>query len=452
MIYIMKRGGKMKERIYDFFCKSLKENDIPNDLYNIYEVKKGLRNEDGTGVLVGLTKISDVVGYKKIDGKKVDDYGSLYYRGINIDDMIKNHSGRYLFEKVCFLILFGYMPNDEEFTRFKEILSENYTLPLHYLEANILGFPAKNLMNKLQQEVLMLYNYDKDADHVGIQETLEKGINLIAKIPTIVCYTYQTKVHYFDEQSLIIHHVNQDYSIAETILSLLRDDGQFTQTEAEILDIALTLHADHGGGNNSTFTNVVISSTGTDIYSAIAGSIGSLKGPRHGGANLAVKKQMEMIIHDISLDATDEQMNHIIQRILDKDYNDNSGLIYGIGHAVYTLSDPRSVILSEKCSLLAKEKKREKEFEFYQRFADLAIEAIYQRKGRRVCTNVDFYSGLVYDMLNIPSDLYTLLFVVGRLVGWVAHNVENKLYSNRIVRPATKYVGTIKEYKSNEDA
>lgn len=307
-------------------------------------------------------------------------------------------------------------------------------------------------MNKLQQEVLMLYNYDKDADHVGIQETLEKGINLIAKIPTIVCYTYQTKVHYFDEQSLIIHHVNQDYSIAETILSLLRDDGQFTQTEAEILDIALTLHADHGGGNNSTFTNVVISSTGTDIYSAIAGSIGSLKGPRHGGANLAVKKQMEMIIHDISLDATDEQMNHIIQRILDKDYNDNSGLIYGIGHAVYTLSDPRSVILSEKCSLLAKEKKREKEFEFYQRFADLAIEAIYQRKGRRVCTNVDFYSGLVYDMLNIPSDLYTLLFVVGRLVGWVAHNVENKLYSNRIVRPATKYVGTIKEYKSNEDA
>ncbi len=443
----------MKSQIQEFFDKSLKENNIKNELYSAYSVKKGLRNEDGTGVLVGLTKISDVVGYKKVDGKKEDDYGKLFYRGINVKDFLNGHKNkkRYLFEEVCFLILFGYLPNGEEFENFKQILSENYELPLHYLEANILGFPAKNLMNKLQQEVLMLYNYDKNADSIDIKETLEKGISIIAKIPSIVCYTYQTKVHYFDEQSLFIHHINKDYSIAEMILSLLRDDGKFTEKEAEVLDIALVLHADHGGGNNSTFTNVVISSTGTDIYSAIAGSIGSLKGPRHGGANLAVKKQMELAIQEISVHATDEQIQSIVCRILDKDFNDNSGLIYGIGHAVYTLSDPRSEILSEKCLELAKEKGRIDEFYFYQRFAKIAIEEIYKRKGNHVSTNVDFYSGLVYDMLNIPSDLYTLLFVVGRTVGWIAHNIENKLYSNRIIRPATKYVGGIKEYKNIEE-
>ena len=442
----------MENRIQSFFEKSLEENQIDNELYKKYSVKKGLRNEDGTGVLVGLTKISDVVGYKKVDGEKFDDYGSLYYRGINVKDIIEaqRQEKRYLFEEVCFLILFGYLPNEQEFKEFKQILSDNYELPPHYLEGNILGFPAKNLMNKLQQEVLMLYSYDDNPDNTETRETLEKGINLLAKIPSIVCYTYQTKVHYFDEQSLFIHHVNQDYSIAETILSLLRDDN-FSEKEAEILDISLVLHADHGGGNNSTFTNVVISSTGTDIYSAVAGAIGSLKGPRHGGANLAVKKQMELAINEISTQASDEQIRTIIQRILDKDFNDKSGLIYGIGHAVYTLSDPRSEILAAKCKELAMEKNRLEEFEFYTRFAMVAIDEIYTRKGIRVCTNVDFYSGLVYDMLDIPSDLYTLLFVAARTVGWIAHNIENKLYSNRIIRPATKYVGGIDEYENIED-
>ena len=442
----------MENRIQSFFEKSLEENQIDNELYKKYSVKKGLRNEDGTGVLVGLTKISDVVGYKKVDGEKFDDYGSLYYRGINVKDIIEaqRQEKRYLFEEVCFLILFGYLPNEQEFKEFKQILSDNYELPPHYLEGNILGFPAKNLMNKLQQEVLMLYTYDETPDDISSEATLNKGLDL-AKIPSIVCYTYQTKVHYFDEQSLFIHHVNQDYSIAETILSLLRDDGNFSEKEAEILDISLVLHADHGGGNNSTFTNVVISSTGTDIYSAVAGAIGSLKGPRHGGANLAVKKQMELAINEISTQASDEQIRTIIQRILDKDFNDKSGLIYGIGHAVYTLSDPRSEILAAKCKELAMEKNRLEEFEFYTRFAMVAIDEIYTRKGIRVCTNVDFYSGLVYDMLDIPSDLYTLLFVAARTVGWIAHNIENKLYSNRIIRPATKYVGGIDEYENIED-
>lgn len=442
----------MKSRIQNYFEKSLVENEIENELYTTYSVKKGLRNEDGTGVLVGLTKISDVVGYRREGDKKIDDYGRLYYRGIDVKDLIEGYSGsRYMFEEVCFLILFGYLPNKEEFDSFKKLLSDYYELPQHYLEVSILMHPAKNLMNKLQREVLMFYSYDDDPDNTGIMETLEKGINMLVKIPSIVCYIYQTKVHYFDDQSLIIHHINPDYSIAESILALLRDDGKFTAKEAEVLNMALVLHADHGGGNNSTFTNVVISSTGTDIYSSLAGAIGSLKGPRHGGANLAVKQQLDLVIEDIGLDGTDEQMNDILDRILDKNYNDNSGLIYGIGHAVYTLSDPRSEILSKKCEELAIEKGYEKKYYFYKRFADLAVEKMYQRKGIRVSTNVDYYSGLVYEMLGIPSDLYPLLFVIARTVGWIAHNVENKLYSNRIIRPATKYVGELREYKKIED-
>lgn len=440
-------------QIQDFFDKSLKDNNIDNELYTTYSVKKGLRNEDGTGVLVGLTKISDVVGYKKVNGKKEDDFGQLYYRGINVKDIVnaKRKDKRYLFEEVCFLILFGYLPSKEEFEVFKTILSEHYELPEHFLQTNIMNIPAKNIMNKLQRGILMLYSYDDDPDNVGIKETLEKGIHLIAKIPAIMCYSYQTKIHCFENQSLVIHHVNKDYSFAEQILSLLRPDGSFTEKEAEVLDVSLVLHADHGGGNNSTFTSVVIASTGTDLYSAIAGSIGSLKGPRHGGANLAVKKQMELVIKEISLNASDEQIHKIVCRILDKDFNDHSGLIYGIGHAVYTLSDPRSEILSEKCRELAIEKNRLDEFDFYQKFAKIAIQEIYQRKGIHVCTNVDFYSGLVYDMLNIPSDLYTALFVAGRTVGWITHIIENKLYSNRIIRPATKYVGGINEYKDIEE-
>lgn len=439
----------MSSQILNFFKKALNENYIDNELYTEYSVKKGLRNEDGTGVLVGLTKISDVVGYKKVNGKKEDDYGSLYYRGINVKDIVnaKRKDKRYLFEEVCFLILFGYLPNREEFESFKKLLSDSYELPEHFLQTNIMNIPARNMMNKLQRGILMLYSYDEDPDDIDVESTLIKGINLIAKIPAIMCYSYQTKIHYFENQSLIIHHVNKDYSFAEQILSLLRPDGSFTEKEAEVLDVSLILHADHGGGNNSTFTSVVISSTGTDLYSAIAGSIGSLKGPRHGGANLAVKKQMKLVTDEIGINASEQQIREIIDRILDKDFNDNSGLIYGIGHAVYTLSDPRSEILSEKCKELAIEKDRLAEFHFYQKFAKIAIEEIYKRKGIHVCTNVDFYSGLVYDMLNIPSDLYTALFVAGRTVGWISHIIENKLYSNRIIRPATKYVGRIEDYK-----
>ena len=425
----------MSEFIDYVFQRSTSLNKIDNSLYSKYNVKNGLRNEDGTGVLVGLTKISDVVGYKKENDKKIDTEGELYYRGVKVSDFIKGHDpkNRFLFEEACFLILFGYLPNKDELDAFKK------------------EFPMQNMMNKLQQEVLMLYTYDETPDDISPEATLNKGLDLIAKIPEIVCYAYRCKVHYFDSDSLFIHPVNTDYSIAENILQMLRIDRSFTKTEASVLDMCLVLHADHGGGNNSTFTNVVMSSTGTDIYSCFAGAIGSLKGPKHGGANLAVAKQMELVIDTVGLNATDEQIRQIVNDILDKKFNDQSGLIYGIGHAVYTLSDPRCQILSKQCKQLAIEKDRLKEYDLYHRFEGIAVAEIEKRKGIHVCANIDFYSGLVYDMLGIPKDLYTLMFVIGRSVGWVAHNIENKLYSGRIIRPAGKYVGEKKEYIKMED-
>lgn len=443
----------MSEFIDYVFKRSETLNKIDNSLYKKYDVKNGLRNEDGTGVLVGLTRISDVVGYKKENGKKIDTAGKLYYRGVKVSDLINGHNpkNRFLFEETCFLILFGYLPNKDELEAFKKELANRYELPINYLNVRLLSFPMQNMMNKLQQEVLMLYTYDQNPDDVTPEGTLDKGLDLIAKIPQIVCYSYRSKVHYFDNESLFIHPIRTDFSIAENILQMLRIDQQFTPTEASVLDMCLVLHADHGGGNNSTFTNVVMSSTGTDIYSCFAGAIGSLKGPKHGGANLAVAKQMKLVINEIGLQATDEQILEIIRRILDKDFNDKTGLVYGIGHAVYTLSDPRCQILSQKCRELAIEKGRVNEYEFYHRFENIAIQEIKDRKGINVCANIDFYSGLVYDMLGIPKDLYTLLFVIGRSVGWVAHNIENKLYSGKIIRPAGKYVGDNKKYIKLED-
>ena len=441
-------GEYMSEFINYVFQRSQTINKIDNHLYKKYDVKNGLRNEDGTGVLVGLTKISYVVGYEKENGKKVDTEGKLYYRGIKVSDFISGHDpkDRFLFEEACFLILFGYLPNKEELESFKKELAQHYELPINYLHVRLLSFPVQNMMNKLQQEVLMLYTYDNNPDDVSPDGTLEKGLDLIAKIPEIICYSYRSKVHYYDNQSLFIHPIRADYSIAENILQMLRINQKFTQTEATVLDMCLVLHADHGGGNNSTFTNVVMSSTGTDIYSCFSGAIGSLKGPKHGGANLAVAKQMKLAIDQLGLNPSDEDMLALIRKILDKDFNDHSGLIYGIGHAVYTLSDPRCQILSKKCKELAIEKNRLPEYEFYHRFGTLAVQEIKARKGINVCANIDFYSGLVYDMLGIPKDLYTLMFVIGRSVGWVAHNIENKLYSGKIIRPAGKYVGEKKKY------
>ncbi|MDD3049423.1 MAG: citrate synthase [Bacilli bacterium] len=438
----------MKEAVMSLFEKSRTCGEINKDWYAKYEVKNGLRNEDGTGVLVGLTKISDVIGYHRENGKKINDYGKLIYRGIDVKDIVDKakHEGASLFEEVCFLILFGFLPNQEEFTLFKQILSKKYKLPNGFLESKILRSPTHNLMNKLQQDVLTLYSYDKTPDNVSIEHIIDQGLHLVAKMPSLVCYNYMSKIHYFDKQSMFIHHIDYDRSIAENILYMLRADQKYTKKEAEVLDIALVLHADHGGGNNSTFVNVVMSSTGTDIYSSFAGAIGSLKGPKHGGANLRVSAMMNEVINEIGYNHDKEVIRSVVARILDKDFYDNSGLIYGMGHAVYTLSDPRSEILKEKAKELATEKDLTNEFDFYQLFEEVAKEEMFARKHIHISSNVDFYSGFVYKMLNIPEDLYTLLFVTARSIGWLAHNLESQLYSGKIVRPATKYVGEMTEY------
>ena len=438
----------MNENIRMFFNKSKEIGYIDAKLYKEYSVKNGLRNEDGTGVLVGLTKISDVVGYYKENGKKINQRGELYYRGINVKDIIEHSKTKNanLYEEVCFLILFGYLPNKEEFEIFVKELHKKYTLPKHFLESRLLRFPTKNLMNKLQQDVLTLYGYDKTPDDVSIDHILEQGLHIVCKIPSLICYNYQSKIHYYERKSMFIHNIDKHLSIAENILQMIRPNQKFTDVEARVLDIALVLHAEHGGGNNSTFVNVVMSSSGTDIYSSFAGAIGSLKGPKHGGANLKVCDMMDVIISEIGYDADEMMMKEIVRRLLDKDFYDNSGLIYGMGHAVYTLSDPRSEILCSAAKKLAMEKGMLCEYNFYQRFENVAKEMIYKYKGIQCSSNVDFYSGFVYEMLGIPRDLYTLLFVCARSIGWLAHNIESQLYSGKIVRPATKYVGENEAY------
>lgn len=434
------------------FGRSMNYTDIPNQLYQTYNVKKGLRNEDGTGVRVGLTRISDVVGYDMVEGKKVSVPGKLFYRGIDLVDLVagkgESHHG---YEEVCFLLLFGFLPNQKELSQFSSVLKKSYALPKQFLETNFLRKPSKDLMNLLQIAVLSLYNYDEDPDNTDPYETIIKGLNLVAKMPLILSYGFQSQKHYFNKQSLVIHYAREDYSIAENILYLIREDRKFSPQEACLLDTLLMAHADHGGGNNSTFTNVVVSSTSTDLYSSMAASIGSLKGPRHGGANIYCARMMKAVADEIGLTTDTKKIRTIIDKILNKKFYDNSGLIYGLGHAVYTTSDPRAEIIRERCRILAKEKNREQEFHFLECFEQTAKEALYERNGKSVSNNVDFYSGFAYSMLNIPTDLYTPLFACSRMVGWLAHNIENKLYDGRILRPATKYVGEVNEYIKMSD-
>ena len=431
-----------------FYGKSQNYTEIPNKWYKEYNVKKGLRNEDGTGVRVGLTRIADVVGYEETEEGIKAIPGKLYYRGIDIVDLVKGKLGSHFgYEEVCFLLLFGYLPKKKDLDRFCQVLRDFYEIPDEFVEMNLLRMPGKNLMNKLQDAVLTLYNYDEDPDNIDVYETLVKGLNLVAKLPSIACYAYQSKAHYYDRDSLFIHYANPEYSIAENFLSLLRKDQKFSPKEAGLLDTLLMLHADHGGGNNSTFTNVVISSTGTDIYSTISGSIGSLKGPRHGGANIKVAEMKDAVLEETGgYGASDEKIRRTVEKLMDGKLYDRTGLVYGFGHAVYTISDPRADILRAYCQAVAKEKHMMEELDFHMRFERIAQEVMAERKGKALPTNVDFYSGFAYHLLGIPRDLYTPLFVIARMVGWLAHNLENKLYDGRIMRPATKYVGENQDY------
>ena len=410
----------MDKNIYlaQFYGKSQNYTQIPREWFSKYGVKRGLRNEDHTGVLVGLTRIADVVGYQRDEkGQKVDCDGVLYYRGIDIRDLAKveNYQG-YLYEEASFLLLFGYLPTEDELNAFCKVLQNGYDLPDDFLEMNLLRLPGKNLMNKLQHALLTLYNYDPDPDNTDVYQTLRKGLNIMSKLPSIAVYAYMSKVHYYNRKSLVIHYPRKDYSTAENILSMLRPDSKFTPKEAQLLDLLLFLHADHGG------------------------------------ANIRVSLMMEQVIDAIGIKATDEQIVDVIHQILNKKLKGcHDGLVYGFGHAVYTLSDPRAEIMRHYCGILAKEKGMTDVFRFYNRFEKLAMKTLKEEKGVNMCSNVDYYSGFAYNMLGIPRDLYTPLFVISRMVGWLAHNIEHKLYDNRIVRPAAKYVGDLMDYIPRKD-
>lgn len=431
------------------------ENHIDNELYKKYNVMRGLRDVHGKGVLVGLTKISEVHGYLVDEGEKVPDKGKLLYRGINLEELVRGfqQDKRFGYEETSYLLLFGKLPNKEELNWYFDYLSDNRRLIKNFIEDYIMKNPGVNLMNALQRAVLTLYVFDENPDQVNLKNVLIQSLDLIAKAPSLMAYAYQSKKHYYDTGNFHLYAPKKEYSTAENILYMIRENGQFTSKEAEILDLALVLHADHGGGNNSSFTNYVISSSGTDTYSAIAASIGSLKGPKHGGANQKVLEMMEYIAKEVGDNPTDENIKHLLRKIIKKQAFDHSGLIYGMGHAVYTASDPRAALFKEKAYELAEEKNYLEAYSLFAKVETLSKEVFRELKGDNfvICANVDFYSGLVYSMLEIPAELFTPLFAVSRMVGWCAHRLEQIVCDNKIVRPAYKGIkGTIKYVDINE--
>ena len=406
-------------------------------------VKRGLRNPDGTGVLAGLTNVCDVVGYKKDqEGHVIPTPGKLIYRGVNINEIVDEayRNDRFVFEEVIWLLLFGSLPNREQLDDFCEILAEHRALPEGFMDT--MNAPSPNIMNKLQRCVLGLYSYDEHAEDLSLENILSQSINLIASMPTMMVNAYQMKRRYYDKQSMFFHMPKPGQSTAEHILSTYRPDQKFTHEEAKLLDMCLLVHADHGGGNCSTFTARVLSSSGTDTYSAIAAAIGALKGPKHGGANLMVNRQLQDILKHVEHPEDDDEVREYLRRILRKQAGDGSGLIYGMGHAVYTMSDPREVILKERAKHLAYEKGFEEEYNMLCSIERLAPDIFAEEKGssKPVCANVDLFSGLIYNMLGISEDIYTPLFAIARVPGWCAHRVEEVVFANRIIRPAYKLV------------
>ncbi len=440
-----------RERLLEKMGAIIEENDkIDPELYIKYNVKRGLRDLNGTGVLVGLTEIGDVRAYIFDEEEKIPVEGRLLYRGIDINDIVHGYQKekRFGFEETCYLLLFGECPNKKNLEEFEKLLGEYRSLPNGFTEDMILKAPSKDIMNKLARSVLAAYSYDPNPDDISLKNTLRQCIELIARFPTMAAYGYAAKSHYHDGQSLFIHSPRKNLSTAENILHMIRQDSVYTKSEAELLDLALVLHAEHGGGNNSTFVAHVVTSTGTDTYSAIAAAIGSLKGPQHGGANLKVMGMMEEIKKNVKDWDDEEEIGSYLAKIMRKEAFDKSGLIYGIGHAVYTVSDPRTILLKQKAENLAADKGLEKEYKLYTNIERLAPEVFLKEKNNSkvMCANVDFYSGFVYKMLNIPIELFTPIFAVGRMAGWCAHRIEELVNGGRIIRPAYKNVEAKKNY------
>lgn len=413
---------------------------IDPTLYSKHDVKRGLRDVDGRGVLTGLTEISDVIGFTHKDGQITPVEGKLYYRGIDVEDIVHGFiaDDRFGFEEITYLLLFGEMPNKQQLMEFTSLLSYYRTLPNSFVRDIIMKAPSPNLMNALARSVLTLYSYDDRADDTSIENVLRQCLQLIALFPVLSVYSFHVYNHYHEGQSLIIHSPVSHYSTAENILHMLRPDSSFTHLEAKILDMALVLHAEHGGGNNSTFTTHVVSSSGTDTYSAIAAALGSLKGPKHGGANIKVVQMFADIKSHINDYNDEDAIAAYLTKIIRKEAFDKTGLIYGVGHAVYSISDPRARVFKGFVKKLCEEKGKADEFKLYDTVEKLAKELIAKERKiyKGVSANVDFYSGLVYSMLDLPPELYTPIFAVARIAGWSAHRLEELINPSKIIRPA----------------
>ena len=426
-------------------------NDPINpDLYKTYDVKRGLRNANGTGVLVGLTRIGDVVGYEMKDGQKIAIPGRLIYRGYNVEDLIADaeKNKQFGYEQCAYLLLFGELPTQEKLDTFIQYLGECRSLPEHFTEDMIMKAPSSDIMNKIARGVLASYSYDENPEDRSVGNIVRQCVELIARFSTLASYGYQAKRRYYDNKSMFIHNPKPELSTAENFLRLIRSDKSYSRLEAEILDLALILHAEHGGGNNSSLTVHVVSSADTDTYSAMAAAVGSLKGRRHGGANIKVMEMMDDIKANVKDWTSEKEVGNYLMKIARKEAGDRSGLIYGMGHAIYTISDPREVLLKAKAKKLAKEKGCLEEFALYDLIEKLSPKIIQEvhNSDKSICANVDMYSGLVYSMLNIPRELFTPIFAISRIAGWSAHRIEEIVSGGRIYRPAYKNVSKERDY------
>ena len=448
---IEKDFSHITSQIEDLSELCIQNNQIDMGLYDKYEVKRGLRDLNGKGVLTGLTEISEIHA-SDIDENGISHPcdGKLFYRGVNVEDIIAGFTKdkRFGFEEVTYLLLFGKMPDKKELSDFTHLLGEYRCIPPNFVRDIIMKKPSRDIMNAVARSVLMLYSYDDRADDLSIPNVVRQSLQLISELPLLAVYSYQAYRHYHKGGSLIIHEPDPELSTSENILHLLRADGKYTPLEAEILDIALVLHAEHGGGNNSTFTTHVVTSSGTDTYSSVVSSLGSLKGPKHGGANIKVVKMFDDIKEHVKNWDDEKELTEYVDKILHKEAFDHAGLIYGMGHAVYSLSDPRAKVFKGFVEELSVEKHMQKEYKLMSDVERIAAELIAKERKiyKGVSANVDFYSGFVYRMLGLPTELYTPIFAVARISGWSAHRIEELINCNKIIRPAYKNVCDRKEY------
>ena len=446
---ILKKYAEYAQDIAALSKMAAKSDVINPRLYEKYDVKRGLRDVNGNGVVCGLTEISEIIAFgKDKDGNKIPVDGQLYYRGINIRELVDGEKdGRFAFEEATFLLLFGHLPTQEQLDRFIQILGDFRMLPSSFVRDIIMKAPSKDMMNMLARCVLSLYSYDPRPDDVSKRNVLRQSLQLIAQFPLLAVYSQKAYSYYHSDASLFIHKPKKELSTAENILYMLRDDCKYTQLEAQVLDLCLVLHAEHGGGNNSTFTTHVVTSSGTDTYSSVAASLGSLKGPKHGGANIKVCEMFDNIKAHVP-DFDRAKLKDYVAKIVDREAYDHTGLVYGMGHAVYSLSDPRADILKSFAEKLAAEKHKEEEYEMRKYVAEAAAEIIGEKRRiyKGVAPNVDFYSGFVYDMLNLPRELYTPFFAVSRIAGWSAHRMEEITNGGKIIRPGYQAVAPRQKY------